>query len=155
MNPQNPSEVLQAALLRTARLIMRGEVFVPEHHRTASARKSMIGQSGIAVRNIKRADAGQRRGAGEVRRRHRARGHGTGGPAGALHATDLSGRQGLRHRRHDVCASRRQLDAACGGGDCCSPAMWWCSATSSDNADGMFGDLLGHLVSRPRRRADW
>jgi 4-oxalomesaconate tautomerase len=29
MNPQNPSEVLQAALLRTARLIMRGEVFVP------------------------------------------------------------------------------------------------------------------------------
>jgi 4-oxalomesaconate tautomerase len=31
MNPQNPSEVLQAALLRTARLLMRGEVFVPEH----------------------------------------------------------------------------------------------------------------------------
>ncbi|HEY2679244.1 MAG TPA: 4-oxalomesaconate tautomerase [Steroidobacteraceae bacterium] len=29
MNPQNPSEVLQAALLRTARLLMRGEVFVP------------------------------------------------------------------------------------------------------------------------------
>jgi 4-oxalomesaconate tautomerase len=30
MNPQNPSEVLQAALLRTARLIMRGDVFVPQ-----------------------------------------------------------------------------------------------------------------------------
>jgi 4-oxalomesaconate tautomerase len=30
MNPHNPSEVLQAALLRTARLIMRGEVFVPQ-----------------------------------------------------------------------------------------------------------------------------
>jgi 4-oxalomesaconate tautomerase len=30
MNPQNPSEVLQAALLRTARLIMRGEVFVAQ-----------------------------------------------------------------------------------------------------------------------------
>jgi 4-oxalomesaconate tautomerase len=30
MNPQNPNEVMQAALLRTARLIMRGEVFVPE-----------------------------------------------------------------------------------------------------------------------------
>ncbi len=29
MDPQNPSTVLQAALLRTARLIMRGEVFVP------------------------------------------------------------------------------------------------------------------------------
>ena len=29
MNPQNPDEVQQAALLRTARLIMRGEVFVP------------------------------------------------------------------------------------------------------------------------------
>ena len=29
MNPANPSQVLQAALLRTARLIMRGEVFVP------------------------------------------------------------------------------------------------------------------------------
>jgi 4-oxalomesaconate tautomerase len=29
MNPANPSEVAQAALLRTARLIMRGEVFVP------------------------------------------------------------------------------------------------------------------------------
>ena len=29
MNPANPSEVLRAALLRTARLIMRGEVFVP------------------------------------------------------------------------------------------------------------------------------
>ena len=29
MNPANTSEVLQAALLRTARLIMRGEVFVP------------------------------------------------------------------------------------------------------------------------------
>jgi len=27
MNPQNPSEVLRAALLRTARLLMRGEVF--------------------------------------------------------------------------------------------------------------------------------
>jgi 4-oxalomesaconate tautomerase len=30
MNPANPAEVLQAALLRTARLIMRGEVFVPQ-----------------------------------------------------------------------------------------------------------------------------
>jgi 4-oxalomesaconate tautomerase len=30
MNPHNPDEVVQAALLRTARLIMRGEVFVPE-----------------------------------------------------------------------------------------------------------------------------
>jgi 4-oxalomesaconate tautomerase len=29
MNPADPSEVLRAALLRTARLIMRGEVFVP------------------------------------------------------------------------------------------------------------------------------
>ena len=29
MNPANPSQVRQAALLRTARLIMRGEVFVP------------------------------------------------------------------------------------------------------------------------------
>jgi 4-oxalomesaconate tautomerase len=29
MNPANPTEVLNAALLRTARLIMRGEVFVP------------------------------------------------------------------------------------------------------------------------------
>jgi 4-oxalomesaconate tautomerase len=29
MNPANPTEVLRAALLRTARLIMRGEVFVP------------------------------------------------------------------------------------------------------------------------------
>ena len=31
MNPANPTEVLRAALLRTARLIMRGEVFVPPH----------------------------------------------------------------------------------------------------------------------------
>jgi 4-oxalomesaconate tautomerase len=30
MNPLKPSEVLRAALLRTARLIMRGEVFVPQ-----------------------------------------------------------------------------------------------------------------------------
>jgi len=30
MNPANPAEVLRAALLRTARLIMRGEVFVPQ-----------------------------------------------------------------------------------------------------------------------------
>jgi 4-oxalomesaconate tautomerase len=30
MNPRNPTEVVQAALLRTARLIMRGEVFVPQ-----------------------------------------------------------------------------------------------------------------------------
>jgi 4-oxalomesaconate tautomerase len=30
MNPQNSAEVMQAALLRTARLIMRGEVFVPQ-----------------------------------------------------------------------------------------------------------------------------
>jgi 4-oxalomesaconate tautomerase len=30
MNPSNPTEVLRAALLRTARLIMRGEVFVPQ-----------------------------------------------------------------------------------------------------------------------------
>lgn len=29
MNPSNPTEVLRAALLRTARLIMRGEVYVP------------------------------------------------------------------------------------------------------------------------------
>jgi hypothetical protein len=27
MNPENPSEVMHAALLRTARLIMRGEVY--------------------------------------------------------------------------------------------------------------------------------
>ena len=32
MNPANPSEVLRAALLRTARLIMRGEVFIPIGH---------------------------------------------------------------------------------------------------------------------------
>jgi 4-oxalomesaconate tautomerase len=32
MNPANPTEVSQAALLRTARLIMRGEVFVPIDH---------------------------------------------------------------------------------------------------------------------------
>jgi 4-oxalomesaconate tautomerase len=31
VNPANPTEVLRAALLRTARLIMRGEVFVPRH----------------------------------------------------------------------------------------------------------------------------
>jgi 4-oxalomesaconate tautomerase len=31
MNAENPTEVLRAALLRTARLIMRGEVFVPHH----------------------------------------------------------------------------------------------------------------------------
>ncbi|HEY4446119.1 MAG TPA: 4-oxalomesaconate tautomerase [Steroidobacteraceae bacterium] len=30
MNPADPAEVLRAALLRTARLIMRGEVFVPQ-----------------------------------------------------------------------------------------------------------------------------
>jgi 4-oxalomesaconate tautomerase len=30
MNPANPTQVLGAALLRTARLIMRGEVFVPQ-----------------------------------------------------------------------------------------------------------------------------
>ena len=30
MNAANPGEVLRAALLRTARLIMRGEVFVPQ-----------------------------------------------------------------------------------------------------------------------------
>ena len=30
MNPDNPSEVVRAALLRTARLIMRGEVYIPE-----------------------------------------------------------------------------------------------------------------------------
>jgi len=30
MNPANPTQVLQAALLRTARLIMRGEVYVPQ-----------------------------------------------------------------------------------------------------------------------------
>ena len=30
MNEANPTEVLHAALLRTARLIMRGEVFIPE-----------------------------------------------------------------------------------------------------------------------------
>jgi 4-oxalomesaconate tautomerase len=29
MNPQDPADVLRAALLRTARLLMRGEVFVP------------------------------------------------------------------------------------------------------------------------------
>jgi 4-oxalomesaconate tautomerase len=32
MNPANPSEVSRAALLRTARLIMRGEVLVPQEH---------------------------------------------------------------------------------------------------------------------------
>jgi 4-oxalomesaconate tautomerase len=30
MNPDDPNDVVQAALLRTARLIMRGEVFVPQ-----------------------------------------------------------------------------------------------------------------------------
>jgi 4-oxalomesaconate tautomerase len=32
MNPANPLEVSRAALLRTARLIMRGEVLVPQEH---------------------------------------------------------------------------------------------------------------------------
>ncbi len=31
MNPQNSSQVMRAALLRTARLLMRGEVYVPSH----------------------------------------------------------------------------------------------------------------------------
>jgi 4-oxalomesaconate tautomerase len=31
MNPQNPAEVESASLLRTARLIMRGDVFIPGH----------------------------------------------------------------------------------------------------------------------------
>jgi 4-oxalomesaconate tautomerase len=35
MNPANPSEVEKAALLRTARLIMRGEVYVPRVHTPA------------------------------------------------------------------------------------------------------------------------
>jgi 4-oxalomesaconate tautomerase len=35
MNPANPSEVEKAALLRTARLIMRGEVYVPRVHAPA------------------------------------------------------------------------------------------------------------------------
>jgi 4-oxalomesaconate tautomerase len=36
MNPHNPSEALRAALLRTARLLMRGEVFVPPHNQGTS-----------------------------------------------------------------------------------------------------------------------
>jgi 4-oxalomesaconate tautomerase len=31
LDPSNPQNVTQAALLRTARLIMRGEVMVPSH----------------------------------------------------------------------------------------------------------------------------
>jgi 4-oxalomesaconate tautomerase len=38
MNPERPSEVLRAALLRTARLIMRGQVFVPQSFTPAGVR---------------------------------------------------------------------------------------------------------------------
>jgi 4-oxalomesaconate tautomerase len=38
MNPKNADEVLGAALLRTARLIMRGEVFVPKSEKYEVAR---------------------------------------------------------------------------------------------------------------------
>jgi len=31
LDPQDPTTVIGAALLRTARLIMRGEVFVPQN----------------------------------------------------------------------------------------------------------------------------
>ena len=50
----------------------------------------MIGQSGIAVKQVSRADAGQRGGTRKVWRRDHARGHGPSGLVGLLHAADLS-----------------------------------------------------------------
>ncbi|CAA9443834.1 MAG: 4-carboxy-4-hydroxy-2-oxoadipate aldolase, partial [uncultured Ramlibacter sp.] len=57
----------------------------------------------------------RRRRPGEIRLGHRARGHGTRRPAQAVHAADLPGRAGLRHRGDRAAATRRQLDDACGG----------------------------------------
>ncbi len=42
MNPQNCSQVMRAALLRTARLLMRGEVYVPAHLLAAQQRSRAI-----------------------------------------------------------------------------------------------------------------
>jgi len=42
MNPQNSSQVMRAALLRTARLLMRGEVYVPAHLLAAQRRSPAI-----------------------------------------------------------------------------------------------------------------
>ncbi len=42
MNPQNSSQVMRAALLRTARLLMRGEVYVPAHLLAAQRRSLAI-----------------------------------------------------------------------------------------------------------------
>ena len=42
MNPQSSSEVVRAALLRTARLLMRGEVYVPAHLLAAQRRPPAI-----------------------------------------------------------------------------------------------------------------
>jgi len=42
MNPQDRSQVMRAALLRTARLLMRGEVYVPAHLLAAQRRSPAI-----------------------------------------------------------------------------------------------------------------
>src|SRR6202020_669413 len=70
MNAANPTEVLQAALLRTARLIMRGE------ERAARRRR-------------------KRGGAGQVWCCHHPRSDGANGTAGYLYSPHLPGRQGL------------------------------------------------------------
>ncbi len=46
MNPQNSSQVMRAALLRTARLLMRGEVYVPAHLLAAQRRSPAIEAKG-------------------------------------------------------------------------------------------------------------
>src|SRR5208283_5145331 len=55
MNPQNSSQVMRAALLRTARLLMRGEVYVPTHLLAAQRRPPAIeARTGCRSEEVKR-----------------------------------------------------------------------------------------------------
>jgi len=110
----------------------------------------MIGQSGIAVKNVKRADAAERGGTLQIRRRHHSRGHGPDGPVGPIHAADLSRGQSLRYGGDNFRAPRRQLDAARRRRSCCRPATSRCSAhhpTTRRHVRRSAGDV----ISRPRR----
>ena len=141
MSEQNPAEVARASLLRTARLIMRGEVFIP-----ALARQSGRKVHDRQIRN-RGAQHAARAGRGGARNsRSSAWPPSTrpwGAPACWRRTCGLSTRARACAAPRSPCSAIPATTGCCTWPrSCCSRATWWYSRCRRRDDHGFFGDLL-------------